>query len=394
MAKRKIRRSDLPFGSEFSPSQICLARVLEMAEEAAGDWRDFERRVRAEYFESHETSDYNRGKLANNAKLGMQAYGIIDDDARLTAFGRELSDMLHDEQRLYERLARHILLNLHGVTLIQCILDMQAAGEQVTLQDLRRWLEERGIHFPPGGKHPSMMRLWLEKAGVFREGWRVDEGRFRELMGISMEDVESLAGLTPEQRAFLQALANTGVTTPQASNELARLAEATYGVRFDEKALPKQVLGPLEAAGYIRKERTTGGRGAKPFLVTGTEKLVAEVVEPLLDQLGKQTAADIRPLLRKPLGEILRDIKHGDRHRKGLALEALAFKLMRLIDLDYVATRLRGRRRAARRLTSSSSRAGSSSPGGRCSARTRHASASRTWPRRWASRTCSGATSS
>jgi len=31
-----------------------------------------------------------------------------------------------------------------------------------------------------------------------------------------------------------------------------------------------------------------------------------------------------------------------DRHIKGLALEALAFYLMRLIDLKYVATRLRG----------------------------------------------------
>ena len=31
-----------------------------------------------------------------------------------------------------------------------------------------------------------------------------------------------------------------------------------------------------------------------------------------------------------------------DRHIRGLALEALAFKLMRLIDLTYVATRLRG----------------------------------------------------
>jgi site-specific DNA-methyltransferase (cytosine-N4-specific) len=35
-------------------------------------------------------------------------------------------------------------------------------------------------------------------------------------------------------------------------------------------------------------------------------------------------------------------LKSSDKHICGLALEALAFKLMRLLDLNYVATRLRG----------------------------------------------------
>ena len=72
------RKSDLPFGSEFSPSQIDLRRALELAEQHGGDWRAFEAAVRSAWFESHSTSDYNRGKLANNTKLGMIAYGIID----------------------------------------------------------------------------------------------------------------------------------------------------------------------------------------------------------------------------------------------------------------------------------------------------------------------------
>jgi len=47
-------------------------------------------------------------------------------------------------------------------------------------------------------------------------------------------------------------------------------------------------------------------------------------------------------MLRKSLTEILGELSSADRHIKGLALEALAFYLMRLIDLKYVATRLRG----------------------------------------------------
>jgi site-specific DNA-methyltransferase (cytosine-N4-specific) len=46
-------------------------------------------------------------------------------------------------------------------------------------------------------------------------------------------------------------------------------------------------------------------------------------------------------LLRRPLSEILSELKSEDRYISGLALEALAFKLMRLLDIGYVATRLR-----------------------------------------------------
>src|SRR5439155_3024983 len=63
---------------------------------------------------------------------------------------------------------------------------------------------------------------------------------------------------------------------------------------------------------------------------------------PLLEQLEKQTESDLRRLLRKPLADVLAELKDEDKHKRGLALEALAFKLMRLLDMTYVATRLRG----------------------------------------------------
>ncbi|MDD9982179.1 MAG: restriction endonuclease [Gammaproteobacteria bacterium] len=69
---------------------------------------------------------------------------------------------------------------------------------------------------------------------------------------------------------------------------------------------------------------------------------MADLIAPLIEQIEQLTQADLRPLLRKPLKEIREDLQAEDRHIRGLALEALAFKLMRLIDLTYVATRLRG----------------------------------------------------
>lgn len=189
-----------------------------------------------------------------------------------------------------------------------------------------------------------MMRLWLEKAGVFSKSWQVNETRLRELSGISSNELEALALLTPEQRAFIKALINQGEREKYFSNDIEKLATVTYGVKFNEKMLPKTVLYPLQDAGYIKLERGTRlpGKGAKPFVVIPTEKFKTEIMLPIIEQLEQQIYSDLRPLLRKSLKDIINEIKVENIHIRGLALEALAFKLMRIIDLDYVATRLRG----------------------------------------------------
>lgn len=338
-------KSDLPFGSEFSPSQINLPELLEIVNACQGDPGVLESTILQQYFSGHGTGAggaRNRKKLAQNCKLGMIAYGIIDRQANFTPFGQSLYDLREDETSLYAELARHILLNLKGMALVQCIQDMKAAAEEVTLISLRNALSERNIHVPSGGRHPSTMHLWLANAGVFvGSRWQVDELRLQEVLGIAPEEYGVLAHFTAEQRAFLRALANTGITDPQPANEIVRLAAVTYGVKFPEKTLPKDVLKGLEQAGYIMTQRTTSGRGAKPFLVTPTAKLITELVEPLLDQLKTQVDPRLLDLLRKPLAEIIAELTSEDRHVSGLALEALAFKLMRFLDMGYVATRLR-----------------------------------------------------
>ena len=340
-----MQRSDLPFGSEFSPAQIDLPVLLELARQHGADWRAFEDAVHNRYFADRKISADNREKLANNTKLSLRAYGLIGEkDTTLSEIGNALYDLRDNPHALHESFARHILKSCQGMNFVQCILDMQAAGEDVNLNKLRHWLLERGIVVPRGGKHMSTLRLWLEKAGIFVARYRVDGMRLNEVLGISVEEFEALAILSPEQRAFLKALANMDKAGPHLSNDIEKLATATYGTAFNEKNLPKQVLYPLRDAGYVELERGTkkAGRGAKPFRVTATDKLSAEIVSPLIKQIEAQVHSDLRPLLRKPLEEILGDLESANRHTRGLALEALAFKLMRLVDLTYVATRLRG----------------------------------------------------
>lgn len=150
--------------------------------------------------------------------------------------------------------------------------------------------------------------------------------------------------MIPEQKAFLKALVNLEEKDKILSNDIERLSSTIYGVKFNEKLLPKTVLYPLRDAGYITLERGTKlpGRGAKPFWVVPTDKLKNEIILPIFKQLEQQVQSDLRPLLRKPLTEVLKELNHPNTHHRGLALEALAFKLMRIIDLTYIGTRLRG----------------------------------------------------
>lgn len=339
-----MARSDLPFGSEFTPQTVDLPFLLELAKQHGPDWHAFEDAVRERYFNNPTTSEAQRRKRATNTKLSLRAYGLIRaDDTTLTQIGNDLYGLRHDEDKLYEAFARHILRERMGASFVQCILEMQAAGEKITLVELRRGLSERGVLVPSAGKHMSTLRLWLERAGIFESDYRVNHERFEGILGIATTQFAALATLTREQRDYLDALANVDSNVSHLSNEIARLAEATSGTNFNEKSLARQVLYPLRDAGYIQVQMRTKGRGAKAPLVTGTEKLETHVVRPLLRQLEQQVRPELRPLLRKPLKEIREEITSPDAQLRGLALEALAFKLMRSVGLRWVGTRVRGK---------------------------------------------------
>lgn len=335
--------SDIPFGAQFSPSQVDLPRILYLCKQHEANRKELEAALQQEFFSEKGGDAYNQAKLANNTTLGMIAYGIIDRKANLTELGKELIALMNDPSNLYNRFAQYILLNLKGLDLVQTAQDMHARGERFDLVKFRHWLEERGIHVPRGAVHMSSMRLWLEKAGVMTSSdWQIDHSVLESLIGIKTSEIDTISMLTPEQKAYLKTLSNLPTKGSYPANEIEKLATQLYGVKYNEKMLPKQVLYPLQDIGYIDIIKQTGGRGAKPFLVKPTEKLKKEFLAPLIETLEKQATSDLRPLLRKPLVDILKDLTHRNKHIKGLSLEALAFYLMRLIDLNYIATRLRG----------------------------------------------------
>src|SRR5438552_6172705 len=227
------QRRDIPFGPQFSPEQTPLPDLLRIIVANAGDYDRLVKAIRKRFFEKGQGDDYNKTKKADNTTLALRDYGILGQDkASLTEFGKSLVALVGDAPRLYEAFAKHILLNLNGLTFVRTIQDLVASGQEVTLETLPRALARRGLHVPPTATHVSAMKGWLRTAGVFRAGrqsYDVDDSKLQDLLGgLSGADIDALADLSSLQRAFLKALARFPSDKASKSNEVAELAEAGY----------------------------------------------------------------------------------------------------------------------------------------------------------------------
>jgi hypothetical protein len=326
MAKRN--KSAFPMGSEFSPNQLSLKTVLELAHECNGNKVNFDQEIHSEVM-SKKTF-----KTSQNCRLSMIQYQIIDENTKLTEIGQSLYDARNDEKELYVRLAKHILENLNGYNLVNTIRELDNGGEIITLTLLARRLQEKGLYVPDTGTHLSKMKLWLEQAGIF-SGWSVNESALQDLTGASTEDSKLLKSLTVNQRAFLSSLAVLG---SGASKEIAEHAVMTRQIQYKPKSLSNDIVNPLEKKGLINIEKKSG----RSTLITPTKKMEREVILTLLKSLEKEINSDLHIFLEKTLEQVLEDIESDDKHIKGLALEALGIRLMSSINLKYIETRLRG----------------------------------------------------
>jgi site-specific DNA-methyltransferase (cytosine-N4-specific) len=341
------KKSEIPFGAQFSPNQVELPRLLRIIHDHAGDRDKITTLIRDEFFATH--SPAQRWKLADNTVLAMRAYGLLGEDgATPTELAEDLLAVVGSPGVLYERFAKHILVNLRGIPFLETLEIMQAAGEKITLHSLRKRLEQRGLHVPRGAVHLSSMRLWLARAGIFDTAvkggprlYEIDQARVRELLGIGLDVIDRLTHLSAAQRAFLRALTRIAEPDPLVANKVADLANALYAVEYNHKDLPKTVLFLLRDLGYIEAVKSTTGRGAKPYVISRTPRFYQEISEPILAAVAEKAGLIPREVFELPLSRILDDLDSSDKYVKGRALELLVIYLTRLIDLDFKGWRVR-----------------------------------------------------
>lgn len=352
MRLRVSKKSEIPFGAQFSPNQVNLSTLLEIIADNAGDRVKITEAIRDQFFDQHAQNagdpDKQRYKLADNTVLALRAYELLEEDyATPSTLAQEL--LLEQEpQSRYQAFAKHILVNLKGTILVETIGIMQGAGDDINLTSLRKTLEQRGVPVPRGSVHLSSMRLWLAQAGIFDPAikagpqlYQVNHGRLQEILGIGLDELDRISNLSSSQRAFLRALSNLSEVGPFVANKVADLATGLYAVEYNHKQLPKDILFPLQEAGYIELEKSTEGRGAKPYLVRPTSKLNTEVTEPILRAAAEKAQVLPKELFERSLSDIVEDLDAPDTYIKGKALELLAIYISRLIDLEFQGWRLR-----------------------------------------------------
>ncbi|WP_379818903.1 restriction endonuclease [Halolamina salina] len=284
---------------------------------------------------------------AKNVRLGLgpAGYDIVDEDFRFTEIGEELYELRDDLEAMYDRFAKHILQNEHGLKGIEIVEDLQAQGRRTVNENVKEeFREQYDFHINESSNHWSQMRAWMSKAGVVNSGthhYDIDRSRIEELIGVDSEDILELDELEDEQQAFLRALALIDPDGPIKNRVPKAIAEEAYGVDIRQSGISKRILNPLQEAGYIEWEHVSG----KPNLVTTTEKFDAEVLRPVLEDLAERTGIP-RAVLRLSFDEIQEQMDADSTYERGVALETLTVKIGRLLGLDFAGWRVRGRETA------------------------------------------------
>jgi len=335
-----MNANELPFGTQFSPEQINLRRLLEIAQEYSGKTnKEFVEQIAHEFFAQKASPE----KLAGNTSISLKSYGVVigRNTIEITEVGRSLLSITDDEQ-LKKEFAKHILLNLNGLVFIETLRRMYLSGDSLTNANINIALIHQGFQLQQTSNNVQVMKLWLEQAGIILGDWKINEAALKELLGIESSEIALFKELSPEQYYFLLALCNAASNEPLVATDVRNLATASYNIDFDEKAFASKVIKPLQDKGLIAAQKTTDGRGAKPYMVELTERTKQEVIEPLLTQFKNQVGNALADAYCKTFAELRSEMDSENTYVKGLALEAFAIKVMRIIDLNFLYTRLEG----------------------------------------------------
>ena len=334
-----VETKKLPFGTQFSPEQVDLRRLLELAQAYTGRTKqDFAAQVAQEFF----ADKASPAKLAENTGIALKGYGIVAEGntIELTETGKRLL-AIPDDTQLKKAFAKHILLDLNGLVLLETLRQMDMNGERLTNANINMALIHQGFQLKQTSNNVQVMKLWLGEAGILSDHWKINETALKALLELEGHDIALLKELTPEQYFFLLTLCSAAPQGPVVATEIRDLASASYRITFDEKSFAAKVIKPLQERGFIKARKTTDGRGAKPYVVERTEQAEREVMEPLLRQLKDQVGNALADAYCKTFSVLRSEMDSEDTYVKGLALEAFAIKVMKIVGLNFVRTRYR-----------------------------------------------------
>lgn len=336
----------VPYSQQSSPDQTPLRRLLPVLRENTGDVKKLREAIASAFFKAKR----DPMKLAGNSLIALKTYGVTDDVGRLTDFGKSLIALQGNEEEACRLLAKRLLIDLHGLGIVETLREMAQAHLSISLTTLPQELRQRGYDLNETSSDLSSIFGWLREAKVLNNRYAVNEGVYSDLLGVQAKALEALKGLTAQQIAFLHAMVALNILDWAPYNTIVRHAEELYAgeIRYNWKDVVLTVITPLVQAGFIEHRKaskiakdTPEGRGGKTGDIKPTQKFESQVAEPVLKALYKTAGfATLREIRQKPLADIVRDIKKSpDVNIRGKALEILVIRLCQMLDLQFMGWR-------------------------------------------------------
>lgn len=349
------RKSEIPVGTQFSPNLVNLPEFIKAIIKHSGDKKAIQQAVFKSPVHLLRTSVPQSKRTASLPLEAAVQYGLlIGQSYHATDLARRLG-VLSDED-IYTEFAKHILLNLNGLRVLDAIEQMQsdfAAGlstTEVTGDTLARYLSDNGLAVTEHNTAINTMRLWLAKGGIFEEtksrvsAWVINDTKREEILGIKDSTLKGIDALDAPQRAFLIAMCKVNPHGWVKASDIRNLAEANDEslVKFTRASLPKQILDPLKDAGLIewRSGGTTGGKTAE---LRVTKEFKADILEPFISSATVSLDPQMTRYYKMRAEDIYNDLDSSDTGKKGQALEAYAIQLMRILGLRLIAWRKRAK---------------------------------------------------
>lgn len=345
--------SDIPVGTQFSPDVINLREFCRAAVHHSGNasaLRD------ATWKSPVRLAPVANAPTRRRASLPLEAatqYGLLTSvvSPTPTAVCEEIAKA-PDEDSAYSIFAKHILLNCNGAAFVSMLQTFLADDTQteVNADAIARYSTRHcGLRIIEHNTAINTLRMFLARAGVFdssahsgRKFWTPDIDVVDSLIGSKFETLEDIAALKPHQRAFVHALctlAEPGVWY-DAGNVRDHAESMFPGVLFSRASVVKDVLEALAELNLVEFKTggTSGGKAAKLRILPDFD---ARVLTPFLENAAEHVGTASAPFLRVTAEEIRTKLASSNKVEKGLALEALAIRVMRTLDLTFDKWRVR-----------------------------------------------------
>jgi hypothetical protein len=339
----------LPSFNDFSPRIIGdVRRALEILDRYSPDLN----KVIAEWDRAFFASASNK-RASTNIPATLTSLGLMTrTPLGVTDAGREIL-AAPDSTEAARRMIRHVVDTRNGMALIDAVRSLNARGERLTKDALKRELEIIGIEGLSNATtdHTTLLN-WMIEAGVLERIGRANpipnETAMKAVLGISAAERSSFAELPLSQQIFLQVLRRVAETTGGKEIPAKQIIDEclrNHRARFDEDQIRAKVIKPLVYGGWLETPVASpaAGRGGKSGPIRPSGKLMGIPIEAVLPDFDQVVPADLRAKIDLPPAEVKRLLASKHAFDRGLGLELLALKMILHIGLEPRAFRLRSR---------------------------------------------------